>query len=386
MRPFGEVVASPFEVLHTTQDFDKLAKMIEGLDGETKVIMECTGTYYLPVAYALHEAGLFVSTIHAQIIHNFGNDTIRRDKTDKKDAVKIANYGLSAWLKLPRFVPEEDIRRSLKVFSRQYNKYIKLRVMLKNNFISLTDETFPGVNELFPSYRRKSDGHEKWIDFAREFWHAECICNLSLKRFTQKYKKWCKVNKYRFSERKTEEIYEASAGHFCVMPMDETTKLLVDEVVNQLNYISETIAVFAREMKRLAEMLPEYPIVSQMGGAGDILAPQVMAEVGDVFWYYRKESLVRFAGLEPVDNKSGKFQGNESISKQGSPHLRRALFQIMTCLLQHKAIDDPVYQFLDRKRSEGKHYYNYMTAGSAKFLRIYYARVREYLLSLEEVE
>lgn len=384
MRPFGEVVASPFEVLHTTQALDELAKMIEDLDGETKVIMECTGTYYLPVAYALHEAGLFVSTIHAQIIHNFGNNTIRRAKTDKKDAVKIANYGLSVWLKLPRFVPEEDIRRSLKVFSRQYNKYIKLRVMLKNNFISLTDETFPGVNELFPSYRRKRDGHEKWIDFAREFWHAECICNLSPKRFTQKYKKWCKANNYRFSEEKAEEIYESSAGHFCVMPMDETTKLLVNEVVNQLNYISETIAIFAGEMKRLAEMLPEYPVVSQMGGVGDILAPQVMAEIGDVFRFYRKSSLVSFAGLEPVDNKSGKFQGNESVSKQGSPHLRGTLFLVMRSLLQHKTVDDPVYQFIDRKRSEGKHYYCYMTAGSAKFLRIYFARVREYLLNLEE--
>ena len=384
MRPFGEVVASPFEVLHTTQALDELAKMIEDLDGETKVIMECTGTYYLPVAYALHEAGLFVSTIHAQIIHNFGNNTIRRAKTDKKDAVKIANYGLSVWLKLPRFVPEEDIRRSLKVFSRQYNKYIKLRVMLKNNFISLTDETFPGVNELFPSYRRKRDGHEKWIDFAREFWHAECICNLSPKRFTQKYKKWCKANNYRFSEEKAEEIYESSAGHFCVMPMDETTKLLVNEVVNQLNYISETIAIFAGEMKRLAEMLPEYPVVSQMGGVGYILAPQVMAEIGDVFRFYRKSSLVSFAGLEPVDNKSGKFQGNESVSKQGSPHLRGTLFLVMRSLLQHKTVDDPVYQFIDRKRSEGKHYYCYMTAGSAKFLRIYFARVREYLLNLEE--
>jgi hypothetical protein len=51
----------------------------------------------------------------------------------------------------------------------------------------------------------------------------------------------------------------------------------------------------------------------------------------------------------------------------------------MDCLLKHSPTDDPIYQFLDRKRAEGKHYYNYMTAGSAKFLRIYYARVKEYL-------
>ena len=47
-------------------------------------------------------------------------------------------------------------------------------------------------------------------------------------------------------------------------------------------------------------------------------------------------------------------------------------------------VDDPVYVFIDKKRSEGKPYYVYMTAGANKFLRIYYGRVREYLASLED--
>jgi len=38
-----------------------------------------------------------------------------------------------------------------------------------------------------------------------------------------------------------------------------------------------------------------------------------------------------------------------------------------------------LYCFMDRKRAEGKHYYVYIVAGAAKFLRIYYARVKEYL-------
>jgi len=38
-----------------------------------------------------------------------------------------------------------------------------------------------------------------------------------------------------------------------------------------------------------------------------------------------------------------------------------------------------------RKRAEGKHYYSYMTAGSAKLLRIYYARVKEHLNSLYDI-
>ena len=57
----------------------------------------------------------------------------------------------------------------------------------------------------------------------------------------------------------------------------------------------------------------------------------------------------------------------------------------MDCLINNAPADDPIFQFLDRKRSEGKHYYNYMCAGSAKFLRIYYARVMEYFAKLDIV-
>ena len=382
MRPFGEVVASPFEVLHTADELGKLANLLLKLDGETKVVMECTGNYYLPVAYTLHEQGISVSAVHAQLIHNFGDNTIRKGKTDKKDAVKIANYGLTYWLDLPDYIPEDDIRHMLKVFSRQYSKYSKIKTMLKNNLISLTDECFPGVNELFSSPPRKSDGHEKWLDFLAEFWHCGCVGH-SLKSFSTKYRKWCRKRGYYFSESKAEGIYISANSDVVFMPKNDITKLLITNAVAQINAISETINATAKEMKQLAESLPEYPIVSAFFGVGDVLCPQIMAEVGDIWRFPKKSSLVRFAGLEPVENSSGKFIGTEKISKQGSSHLRKSLFQVMDCILKKSPENNPIYQFLDRKRAEGKHYYCYMTAGSAKFLRIYYARVREYLLKLE---
>ena len=383
LRPFGEVVAAPFEVTHTDDELRKLTARLRDLSGETRVIMECTGTYYQPIAYGLHDEGFFVSAVHAQLIHDFGNNTIRKVKTDKADAIKIANYGLTHWLELPRYYPEEDVRRQLKAYSRQYNKYCKLKTMLKNNFITLTDQTFPGVNGLFTSPPRPSDGHQKWIDFTAKFWHCECVCGLSMKAFTQRYQKWCKRYGYHFSSAKTENIYILSCGHIGILPKNESTKLLITLAVAQLNAVLESLASIAAEMKRLAALLPEYPVVSDFYGVGDILGPQLMAEIGDIYRFHHKGSLVRFAGLEPPEHQSGKFVAeSRSISKQGSPHLRKTLFQIMDCLLKTSPSNDPVYQFLDRKRAEGKHYYNYMTAGCAKFLRIYYARVKEYLDSL----
>lgn len=54
MRPFGEIVLSPFDVSHTSSELSTLAKQLKSLDGETRVVMEATGNYHLPIAMALH--------------------------------------------------------------------------------------------------------------------------------------------------------------------------------------------------------------------------------------------------------------------------------------------------------------------------------------------
>lgn len=46
MRPFGEVVVSPFEVRHTASELSELAGLLKSLDGETRVVMESTGNYH----------------------------------------------------------------------------------------------------------------------------------------------------------------------------------------------------------------------------------------------------------------------------------------------------------------------------------------------------
>ena len=54
-------------------------------------------------------------------------------------------------------------------------------------------------------------------------------------------------------------------------------------------------------------------------------------------------------------------------------------------LIKRSPVDDPVYAFMDKKRAQGKPYYVYMTAGANKFLRRYYAKVRDYLATLEDL-
>ena len=146
--------------------------------------------------------------------------------------------------------------------------------MLKNNLISLLDTAFLDANRLFTSPTR-ADGSEKWVDFISAFWHCECVCELSEKAFTAKYQKWCKRHGYNFSQDKALDIYASACGHFSVMPKNDTTKILVEQAVSQLQATSAALAALRNEMQSLAASLPEHPIVMGMFGVGPALAPSL---------------------------------------------------------------------------------------------------------------
>lgn len=110
------------------------------------------------------------------------------------------------------------------------------------------------------------------------------------------------------------------------------------------------------------------------------MEPQLMAEIGDTRRFHNRRAITAFFGYDTVPNDSGQhISKSRPITKKGSSSLRRTLFIIMKVLITTKPADNPVYEFIDKKRSEGKNYYSYMTAASAKFLRIYYAKVNEVL-------
>ena len=382
LRPYGEIVASPFEVKHTAGNLNSLVELIKSVDGESRIVMEHTGRYYEPIIRKLSESNLFVSAVNPKLIKDFGDNSLRKVKSDKADAIKIARYALDTWTELRQYGLMDEIRSQLKIMNRQFGFYMKQKTAMKNNLIGILDQTYPGVNTYFDSPAR-SDGSQKWVDFATTYWHVDCVRKLSLNAFTDHYRQWCKRKKYNFSKSKAEEIYGASKELVPVLPKDELTKLIIRQAVEQLHTASATVESLRTLMNETASKLPEYPVVMKMKGVGVSLGPQLMAEIGDVTRFTHKGAITAFAGVDPGVNESGTYeQKSVSTSKRGSAELRKTLFQVMDCLIKTMPQDDPVYLFMDKKRAQGKPYYVYMTAGANKFLRIYYGKVKEHLASL----
>lgn len=154
--------------------------------------------------------------------------------------------------------------------------------------------------------------------------------------------------------------------------------------MDSLNAVYDALYILRGEMLRLASLLPEFDVVMAMYGAGGVTGPQLMVEIDDVRRFTHKGALVAFAGMDAPPFQSGTFDSkSRRISKHGSPHLRRTLFRIASTILQHSDPANPVFQFMDKKLAEGKHFYVYTMTDAAKFLRIYYARVKARLEALD---
>lgn len=378
-QPGDVILMHPKDYRHTQSSINELIAVIKGLDGETKVCMEHTGRYYEPVASWLSAAGIFVSAVNPKLIKDFGNESLRAPKTDKADSRKIARFALDRWSKLRQYSPMDDTRNQLKNMNRQYSFYTEQKTAMKNNLIALLDQTFPGANAFFDSPAR-SDGSQKWVDFVYTYWHVDCVRGKSLSAFSEHYKNWCHRKRYNFNAAKAEEIYSTAADIIAVFPKDDTTKLLIQQAVTLLNTASQTVESLRARMNQTAATLPEYPAVMAMNGVGPTFGPQLMAEIGDPTRFTHRSALTAFAGVDPGADQSGDHDRKSNrTSKKGSPYLRKTLFLIMDNLILRSPQDSPVYAFMDRKRSQGKLYLVYMTAGANKFLRIYYGTVREYL-------
>lgn len=381
MKPGGEVLKTPFEMLHSMESILHLVKLINSYDEEVRVILEDTGHYHLPVVTLLVEKGIFTCCVNALRMKKFCSQSIRRAKTDKIDAVHIAQFGLTYWNELSPVKPPEYVYQELKLLARQYYQTVSMLVKAKVNLSNLLDQTMPGIKELM----NDSPGNHKLTDFVKRYYHYGHILEMGEKRFHYDYCKWAKKQGYRVYERLAKEILAIAQNGIPVLPNSPVTKAVVVEAVRVLHEIEISRDTILTQMQELAKSLPEFSIIREMPCIGDTLAPRIIAEIGDIHRFKNKHSLIAYAGIDAPPYQSGSFNATERhISKRGNSYLRKTGYEIMQCLIQHKPIGDPVYDFICKKRHEGKCGKEAMIAGLNKFLRIYYGRVTDLYEEINE--
>lgn len=378
LKPYGEIVCSPFEVKHVEKELEDLAGLLNKLDGEIRVVMEATGVYHLPILTFLQEKGYFVSVINPYSMKKYAKDnSLRRAKTDRLDSIMIANYGIDRWFKLQKYEGDENTYAELKLLGRRYRYYMELHVKSLQELTHILDYVMPGIKAMFNSWDEASN-KDKLSDFVERYWHYDLITSMSREEFTEDYLAWAKEKKYHQSSAKAEAVYEMASDGIPTLSSDTpSTKMLVQEAIAMLRAVDSSLFRIISRMQELAKTLPEYSTVRSMGGVGDVLAPKLIAEIGDVRRLHNAKALIAWAGIDPPPYESGQFVGSQRrITKRGSSTLRKVGYEVMRVLKSHREPEDNVvYNYILKKEAEGKSKKAAKIAGLNKFLRIYYARV-----------
>lgn len=372
----GEVISEPFEIEHTKSGFNLVLEKIKDIPkGNVKFVMESTGNYCKSLLKIIIDNGYFATVENPLTIKKYCDINIRKVKTDKKDALKIACYGSERWHKLIRYTPSDEIYSELRFLSRQYDEQMSLKVMKKIHLSGLIEVTFPGLKKIFNG----DSVYMLMLDVYKKYYHPSLVLSKSKSSFIKDVEKISKKTGHRIGTRVAEEMYSLANECIPSSPCNESTQLAVSNCVLLLQNLEEITNNIIAKMDELARKLPEFETVSNMSGVGNKIRARLIAEIGDVRRFKNSNCLIAYAGIDVPPFQSGQFVAtNRRITKRGNKHLRKVGYETMKSLKTVKPTkDNAVYLFILKKENEGKGSITAKIAGLNKFLRIYYARVME---------
>lgn len=357
----GKISLSPIRFANTTSGLSKLLAKVQGISGSTEIVfgLEATGHYWLNLYCALTTKGFQVKVINPMQSDALRQMFIRQTKTDKKDALVIAEV-----LRLGRYtttsLPSEQFLR-LKTTSRFYLELMDSLLKEKQRLICVLDKVFPEYEQLFsdPLIKTSKEMMKKGIlpeDLAK--WNVGKLAN------------WLKkISRGHLGKEKAQRIVDAAASSFGITIATDTLAFQLQLIVEQIEFTQKQMEVTSQKMQMLVKDMDTH--ITTIPGIGYTLAACILGEIGDIHRFSSAKKLVAYAGLDATVFQSGEFIGSRShISKRGSAYLRRVLWLAANGARKF----NPVCKaFWEKKLSQGKHPQVAMGAIAKKLCILIYA-------------
>ena len=367
----GEILIDSKEIKHNLEEFEKVKKEIEEINTENlTVFMESTGIYHLPVERYFKENGFNTLVINSLTTKN-NYDTIRKTKTDKKDCYRLAKLFFVNEVEY-HDLSKKDLYANLKAMTRQYFYLTQVNVSCKNRYKRLINICFPELEEIFKSSRIYE---ETALNFIKAYPHAYIVKE---KRIDALYNNLYKTNSRHdyYYKRLAHQIKDIALNSYPGVDKEHSDVKNLSDMAEILQENIKTINELKDKMIETAKQSPYFEIINSFYGIGEVLAAELLGELGDITRFDNHKQLIAFCGLDPTITQSGKsINVHGAISKRGNKYARWILFNIsqMVVKLGHQCPNHPVYNYYLIKKAEGKHYYESLTACSTKILRMLYS-------------
>lgn len=299
--------------------------------------MESTSDFHQHPSRVLREAGISVRVVNPVMIKAFAKARLKDIKTDRGDALLIAEHVRVMGDDLQEWAASEELD-DLRLLTRTRRDEIEQRTLAKNRLHKLMRRYFPGYRTVLGASLT-----ERVVRAIAKYPSPHLILAAS-----------------------DEDLLELSVGGGRVPFIAKLRELagqaarpeLPGAVQRAFQSVAQRIVDLDAELASLdadiEEMLkatfPDQQLTS-IPGVGPVTAATVLAEVGDIGRFPTREQFVGYCGLYPIIWESGAVRRTYRMTWKGNKNLKTALLLASVSARRHNPAVRAVYE---RLRSRGK--------------------------------
>jgi transposase len=340
---------------------------------DVTVAMESTGCYHINLFSFMCAEGIRCVVINPLLIANFSRLSLRKTKTDKKDALTIARFLLANENSISTVAYSEDTQE-LRDLARERESLTWLINGMKNEIRQLLQTTFPELESLCKPYS------ETMLHFLHQFPSARLIREAKTKDIEKAL--ICPDEKRKRVLVTAQEII--SAAKRSVASAGAAKEFILSEKVSTVLYLQEKSEKIVEALIERCESLriEDLNIIKSLDGIDDITGSTFLAELGDFSNFRSYKKMIAFAGLDPSINQSGQYEGISRISKRGNRHFRRIIFIITMCSIR---ADNVFREYYLRRKQEGLPPMKALLATAHKLIRVIFSMLSNRTFFKKEV-
>jgi transposase len=337
------------------------------------VAMESTGSYHMNLFSFLTSQGIRTIVVNPLLIKNFSKLSLRKTKTDKKDAHTIARFLFAQRDSLDQFSAHHH--KDLKDIARERESILKLIGSTKNDIKRMLKSTFPELERICDVFG------DVMLLFLQKYPSARLVRETNPESIIQAFQH--RDKRFKVSTPK-EEIIKAAQNS--IASDHPALEQILPGKISTLFHLNGRLNEVTKMLIQWCEsaMKEDLAIITSIDGINTKTAAPFLAEMGDHRNYKTYKNFIAFCGLDPSVHESGTFIGMSKLSKRGNRHLRRIIYLMTFCAIRIKG---PFKSYFLKRRNEGLPFKKALFATAHKLIRTIFAMLtkRTYYVSGEMI-
>jgi len=357
---------------NTAEGYEKLEEWMQNIcqqHNKTEIIvgLEPTGHYWFTLGDYLKSQGhklAMVNPFHVKRTKELDdNSPSKNDRKDPKTIAMLVKDGRYREVYIP-----EDVYQELREAVTERERLVQRMNTISNQVTRWLDIHFPEFNTIFKDWRGQAA-----IQVLRNYPTPDKIVAAGAEKIEET---WKSTMKRTAGLKRAQELVRAAGKSIGRRTGLIAAEASLQNLLNEYDLYSQQYQQLEQLMLELLQQVPHGEKLLEIKGVGLVTAATFVGEVGDIRRFQDPRQIQKLAGLNLVENSSGKHKGKSKISRRGRKRLRHSLFMAMITILATNPEFRQLHQRNLKRETNPLNKMQSIVALCGKLIRVFYALLR----------